>query len=99
MIMRRAETLLAVLCMVPTFALAQGGSIRGRGADAAAAPLARASISAEGSGLRATSDDQGRYEIRSLSAGTYTVRVRRFRSPSQSARGRAGEGATDEGFP
>src|ERR1041384_5094253 len=98
MIMRRAETLLAVLCMVPTFALAQGGSIRGRVADAAGAPLARASISAEGSGLRATSDDQGRYEIRSLSAGTYTVRVRLLGYVPQSARGTVGQGATTQDF-
>src|ERR1043165_2479196 len=98
MIMRRAETLLAVLCMVPTFALAQGGSIRGRVADAAGAPLARASISAEGSGLRATSDDQGRYEIRSLSAGTYTVRVRLLGYVPQSARVTVGQGATTQDF-
>jgi len=96
--MRRAETLLAVLCMVPTFALAQGGSIRGRVADAAGAPLARASISAEGSGLRATSDDQGRYEIRSLSAGTYTVRVRLLGYVPQSARVTVGQGATTQDF-
>src|ERR1044072_8710795 len=98
MIMRRAETLLAVLCMVPTFALAQGGSIRGRVADAAGAPLARASSSAEGSGLRATSDDQGRYEIRSLSAGTYTVRVRLLGYVPQSARVTVGQGATTQDF-
>src|ERR1044071_4490279 len=98
MIMRRAETLLAVLCMVPTFALAQGGSIRGRVADAGGAPLARASISAEGSGLRATTDDQGRYEIRSLSAGTYTVRVRLLGYVPQSARVTVGQGATTQDF-
>ncbi|HEY6090902.1 MAG TPA: TonB-dependent receptor [Gemmatimonadales bacterium] len=84
--------------MVPTFALAQGGSIRGRVADAAGAPLARASISAEGSGLRATSDDQGRYEIRSLSAGTYTVRVRLLGYVPQSARVTVGQGATTQDF-
>jgi iron complex outermembrane receptor protein len=84
--------------MVPTFALAQGGSIRGRVADAAGAPLARASISAEGSGLRATTDDQGRYEIRSLSAGTYTVRVRLLGYVPQSARVTVGQGATTQDF-
>src|SRR6267154_2879795 len=76
MIMRRVEKILAVLCAVPAVLLAQNVAIRGRIADAAGAPLARAMISTEGSGLHATSDEQGRYEIRSLSAGTYTVRVR-----------------------
>ena len=67
--MRRAAIFLAGLCIMPSLALAQSGTIRGRVTDAAGAPLARASISAEGSGLSATSDDQGRYEIRGLDAG------------------------------
>src|SRR5216117_2999158 len=74
--MRRVESLLvAVLSVLPSVALAQG-AIRGRVADAAGAPLTRATISAEGSGLHATSDDQGRYEIRGLSSGAYVLRVR-----------------------
>src|SRR6266850_2477542 len=87
--MRRVESLLAALSVLPSLLLAQGVSIRGRVADAAGAPLARASISAEGSGLRATTDDQGRYEIRGISAGTYTVRVRLLGYVPQSARARA----------
>jgi len=74
--MRRVAKLLAVLGLLPSLALAQGGAIRGKIADAAGAPLARAMISAEGSGLHATSDDQGRYEIRGLSSGAYLLRVR-----------------------
>ncbi len=74
--MRRVATLLAVAGMVPSLALAQGGAVRGKISDAAGAPLARAMVSAEGSGLRATSDDQGRYEIRGLSSGAYTLHVR-----------------------
>lgn len=62
--------------MLPSLALAQSGSVHGRVSDASGAPLPRAAISAEGSGLRATSDDQGRYEIRGLSPGAYTLRVR-----------------------
>ena len=74
--MRRVAKLLAVLGLLPSLALAQGGAVRGKIADAAGAPLARAMISAEGSGLHATSDDQGRYEIRGLSSGAYLLRVR-----------------------
>lgn len=96
--MRRGATLLAVLSIVPSLLLAQGGSIRGRVADAAGAPLARAQLSAEGSGLRATSDDQGRYEIRGVSAGVYTVRVRLLGYVPQSARVTVGEAAVTQDF-
>src|SRR6266566_2752836 len=98
MIMRRVEKTLAVLCVVPAVLLAQNGAIRGRIADAAGAPLARATISAEGSGLHATSDEQGRYEIRSLSAGTYTVRVRLLGYVPQSARVTVGQVAVTQDF-
>src|SRR6266446_10815838 len=74
--MQRVGKVLAFLLILPAVVLAQNGVVRGRIADAAGAPLARAAIAAEGSGLRATSDEQGRYEIRGLSAGAYTVRVR-----------------------
>src|SRR6266508_4079392 len=76
MIMRRVGKLLAGLAFLPAVLLAQNGAVRGRITDAAGAPLARAVVSAEGSGLHATSDDQGRYEIRSLSSGAYVLRVR-----------------------
>src|SRR5947207_2973336 len=98
MIMRRVEKTLAVVCVVPAVLLAQNGAIRGRIADAAGAPLARATISAEGSGLHATSDEQGRYEIRSLSAGTYTVRVRLLGYVPQSARVTVGQVAVTQDF-
>jgi len=74
--MRRLGKLLAGLVFLPAVLLAQNGVVRGRVADAAGAPLARAMVSAEGSGLHATSDDQGRYEIRGLSSGAYVLRVR-----------------------
>src|SRR5437764_2149222 len=76
MIMRRAASVFAGLCILPSLALAQSGIIRGRVSDASGGPLPRASVSAEGSGLRATSDDQGRYEIRGVSPGSYVLRVR-----------------------
>ena len=96
--MRSVETLLAVLSVLPSLLLAQAGSIRGRVTDAGGAPLARAMISAEGSGLRATSDEQGRYEIRGVSAGTYTVRVRLLGYVPQSARVTIGDGAVTQDF-
>jgi iron complex outermembrane receptor protein len=86
-----------VFSLLPSLLLAQG-TIRGRVADAAGAPLARALISAEGSGLRATSDDQGRYEIRGLSAGTYTLRVRLLGYVPQSARVTVGQGPLVQDF-
>ena len=55
MTMRRIESLLvAVLALFPATLMGQNGSIRGRVADAAGAPLARATISAEAAGLRAS---------------------------------------------
>ena len=95
--MRRGDSLLAILFVLPSLLLAQG-SIRGRVTDAAGAPLARALISAEGSGLRATSDEQGRYEIRDLSSGTYTVRVRLLGYVPQSARVTVGDAAVTQDF-
>src|SRR6266704_1526368 len=86
MIMRRVGTILGGLALVPALLLAQNGAIRGRIADAAGAPLARAMVSAEGSGLHATSDDQGRYEIRGLSSGAYLLRVRLLGYQARTAR-------------
>jgi len=73
---------LAALCAIPLLVAlpnrldAQGGTIRGRVADAQGAPLARASVSVDAIGARTTTDEQGSYELRGVSAGTYTVRVR-----------------------
>jgi iron complex outermembrane receptor protein len=56
--------------------LAAQGTIRGTVADSSGSPLANASISVDGTGLRTTSGSQGDYEIRGVPAGTRTVRVR-----------------------
>src|SRR3989454_1287388 len=97
--MRRVESLLvAVLSVLPSVALAQGGSIRGRVVDATNAPLPRATISAEAVGLRATSDEQGRYEIRGVSAGTYTLRVRLLGYVPQSVKVTVGQAPVTQDF-
>src|SRR3989442_393136 len=55
---------------------AQGGVIRGRVTDSTGAALGRVSVTIEALGARATTDDQGNYELRSVPAGSHTVRVR-----------------------
>jgi iron complex outermembrane recepter protein len=98
--MRCAETFVvaALLFVVSTGLAAQGGSIRGRVTDPAGAPLARVQVTVEGTGMRATSDDQGRYDIRGVGAGSYTVRARLLGYVPQSARVVVGEGATEHNF-
>ncbi|HEY7194173.1 MAG TPA: TonB-dependent receptor [Gemmatimonadales bacterium] len=96
--MRRAAIFLAGLCLMPSLALAQSGTIRGRVTDSAGAPLARASVSAEGTGLSATTDDQGRYEIRGLDAGAYTLRVRMLGYQPRTARVVLDQGAVTQDF-
>src|SRR6266496_3803962 len=78
--MRRVESLLAVLSILPGLA------------------LPRATISAEAAGLRATSDEQGRYEIRGVAAGTYTLRVRLLGYVPQSVKLTVGQSAVTQDF-
>jgi iron complex outermembrane receptor protein len=96
--MRRAASFLTTILLVlgPTLLAAQGGSIRGRVVDPAGAPLARAQVSVEGTGLRATSDEQGRYDVRGLGSGTFAVRVRLLGYVPQSARVTVTEGRAAE---
>jgi iron complex outermembrane receptor protein len=56
--------------------VAQGGAIRGSVADSSGSPLPNASITVDGTELRATSGNQGEYEIRGVPAGRRNVRVR-----------------------
>jgi iron complex outermembrane receptor protein len=96
--MRRVGTLLAVLAILPAVVLAQSGVIRGRVTDAAGAPLGRATVSSDVSGLRATSDDQGRYEIRGVSPGGYVLRVRLLGYVPQTARVTVGQAPVTQDF-
>jgi len=66
-----------LLAWIPwSVAVAQAGVIRGTVADSAGDALANALVVVEGTGLRATTDESGRYEVRSVSPGSYTVRAR-----------------------
>jgi iron complex outermembrane recepter protein len=66
-----------LLAWVPwAAATAQAGSIRGTVSDSAGNPLGSASVSVEGSGLTASTAASGEYEVRGVSPGHYTVRVR-----------------------
>jgi iron complex outermembrane recepter protein len=67
---------LILICTGAASAAAQTGTISGTVADSAGAPLPNASVTIEGTGLRATTGGQGTYEIRSVPAGARTVRVR-----------------------
>jgi iron complex outermembrane receptor protein len=87
-----------MLALLPAIAAAQSGSIRGRVSDATGQPLVRALISAEGSGLTTTTSDQGRYEIRGVSAGTYTVRVRLLGFVSQAAKVTVADSPVEQNF-
>src|SRR6267143_1548633 len=73
---------------------AQTGIVHGRIADSAGTALARARISLEATGARATSNDQGDYEIRGVPAGRHTVRVRLLGYAPQTVRVTVGEGET-----
>ena len=78
--MRRLVGVIAcvVLMLIATSGrlAAQGGTVRGRVADTTGAPLARVSVSIEAIGARATTNEQGDYEIRGVPAGTHSVRAR-----------------------
>src|SRR5213078_740582 len=84
----------AVLMLIATSARlsAQGGTVRGRVADTTGAPLARVSVSIEAIGARATTNEQGDYEIRGVPAGTHSVRARLLGYVAQVARVTVSEG-------
>lgn len=56
--------------------VAQSGSIRGTVTDSSGSALANASITVEGTGVRATSGGSGDYELRGVPAGRQRVRAR-----------------------
>jgi iron complex outermembrane receptor protein len=55
---------------------AQSGTLQGTVSDSGGAPLVNASVTVEGTGLRATTGTTGEYQLRGVPAGTHTVRAR-----------------------
>jgi iron complex outermembrane receptor protein len=93
---RAASSVIASLgLLLPISLMAQGGTVRGRVADAAGTPLARVQVSTD-AGLRTTSDDQGQYELRAVPAGSQTVRARLLGYVPMTARVTVTDGATVE---
>ena len=86
---------LSLLLLAPVSGLAaQGGTIRGRVADTTGARLPHASLSLDGTGVRATSGIEGEYELRGVPGGTYTLRVRLFGYVPQAVSVTVAAGAT-----
>jgi len=74
--------------------IAQDGTVRGRVADSAGAPVAHASLVLVGTGLAAATDARGEYELRGVHAGSYTLRVRALAFIPQSVAVTVTAGAT-----
>ena len=79
--MRPVSRLLLPLLLflaLPSAALAQTGSIRGRVLDTEGATIASVVVALDGTGLRATPDARGNFVITSIVPGNYVVRARRL---------------------
>lgn len=80
---RRVARLLArllacsALAITPIAAAAQGGTIRGRITDSSGVAVPMAVVTLSPGALRGRSDDDGRYSITRVPAGSYTLQVRR----------------------
>jgi iron complex outermembrane receptor protein len=68
--------IVGLVLVLPASLAAQGGTIRGTVADSSGTPLPNASLTVQGTELRATSGGSGDYEIRGVPAGRRTVRAR-----------------------
>ncbi len=76
---RLPVALLALLALaLPVTLHAQAGTVRGIVVDSGGAPIQGATVSLDGTGLSATTQAEGRYELRGVPAGTYTARARRI---------------------
>ena len=85
---------LAALVFTPKSSTAQGGTLRGRIADSTGTPITAAVIVLDPGGLRATSRDNGEYQIARVPSGTYTIRVRRLGYAAPTATISVAEGQT-----
>jgi len=64
------------LLLAPATLAAQGGTVRGRVSDSTGAAVIRATVSLEGTALRAVTTERGEYVLSGVPVGTWTVRVR-----------------------
>ena len=64
------------LLLGPSALAAQGGTVRGRVSDSTGGAVVRATVSLEGTALRAVTTERGEYVLSGVPAGTWTVRVR-----------------------
>jgi iron complex outermembrane recepter protein len=72
----RFLAVLSLTLLATTRLAAQAGTLQGTVSDSGGTTLPNASVTVEGTGLRATTGSNGGYELRGVPAGTYTVRVR-----------------------
>ncbi|MEO6447312.1 MAG: TonB-dependent receptor, partial [Gemmatimonadaceae bacterium] len=86
---RLARRLLPALfvCALPALAAAQRGRITGTVRDAQARPLAGATVAVDATPLSASTDGDGRFVVRGVPAGTYSVTVKRLGSNPQAVTG------------
>ncbi len=77
-VLRLVALVMVIGALVPADLSAQGGTVRGRVADAEGAPVPDALVWLEATALRGTTNNVGEYLIGSVPPGTYTVRVRRI---------------------
>ena len=87
--MRRTSSLVVAftLAVLPWASLnAQGGSLRGTVSDSAGNPLSGATISVEGTELKAIAGNSGTYHISNVPAGSYSVRARLIGYTAMAAR-------------
>ncbi len=77
-------------------ALAQAGTLRGTVTDSAGSPIANATVTVDGTGLRFSTASSGTYDIRGVPPGTYTVRARAIGYQASGVQGAIGPGEVVE---
>ena len=75
-VVRAMAHALVLGCAATSLVVAQTGTVRGTVSDSSGSPLANASLTIEGTDLRATSGSGGEYEITKVPAGRRTLRIR-----------------------
>ena len=66
---RMVSSILVLLLAAAAPVAAQSGTLQGIVSDSSGAPLANASVSVEGTGLRAVTGNNGNYQVKGVPAG------------------------------